>query len=137
MTARGMTIRLRPKPAVSMILRWLFVPYRRAKKVSEVILFSNGGCPGNLRLVCSCWSNDMTKIVVFGHQVAILLLVACSNLGHLLPRGPYVNPDEVTNLSLHFNPNLCEYSIKDVIEHMGRCLCVCAHVCYRHLLRRI
>ena len=52
--------------------RWLFVPYRRAKKVSEVILFSNGGCPGNLRLVCSCWSNDMTKIVVFGHQVTIL-----------------------------------------------------------------
>ena len=56
---------------MNVFCRWLFVPYRRAKKVSEVILFANGGCPGNLRLVCSCWSNDMTKVVVFGHQVKL------------------------------------------------------------------
>jgi len=50
-------------------IRWLFVPYRRAKKVSEVILFANGGCPGNLRLVCASWPDDMRKIIIFGHQI--------------------------------------------------------------------
>jgi hypothetical protein len=49
---------------------WLFVPYRRSKKVAEILLFSNDGVAGgNLRMTFCQWPNDDTKIVIYGSAV--------------------------------------------------------------------
>ncbi len=45
---------------------WLFVPYRRAKKVAEVMLFKNSGTDGNLHLSFCQWTKDISKVLVFG-----------------------------------------------------------------------
>ena len=47
---------------------WLFVPYRRAKKVAEISLF-NQGAGGNLHLSFCQWPQDMGKVLIFGYQV--------------------------------------------------------------------
>ena len=48
---------------------WLFVPYRRAKKVAEVTLFSNSSAAGNLHISFCQWPKDNRKVLVFGYQV--------------------------------------------------------------------
>ncbi|XP_071743202.1 uncharacterized protein [Lepeophtheirus salmonis] len=45
---------------------WLFIPYSRAKKVAEVLLFSNEGAPGNLHLNFCQWPNDLDKALICG-----------------------------------------------------------------------
>ncbi len=45
---------------------WLFVPYRRAKKVAEALLFSNSGVYGGLHISFCQWPGDWTKLVVYG-----------------------------------------------------------------------
>ena len=45
---------------------WLFVPYRRAKKVAEVTLFSNTSAAGNLHISFCQWPKDNHKVLVFG-----------------------------------------------------------------------
>ena len=47
---------------------WLFVPYRRAKKVAEISLF-NQVAGGNLHLSFCQWPQDMTKVLIFGYQM--------------------------------------------------------------------
>ena len=47
---------------------WLFVPYRRAKKVAEISLF-NQGAGGNLHLSFCQWPQDTGKVLIFGYQV--------------------------------------------------------------------
>lgn len=47
---------------------WLFVPYKRAKKVAEVMLFTNAGADGNLHLSVCQWPKDEQKVLVFGYQ---------------------------------------------------------------------
>ncbi len=52
---------------------WQFVPYRRAKKVAEVMLFCDDGVSGsgsNLKMTFCQWPNDDSKIVVYGCSVA-------------------------------------------------------------------
>ncbi len=45
---------------------WLFLPYRRAKKVAEAMLFSDdGGVFGNLHLSFCQWPGDATRLVVY------------------------------------------------------------------------
>jgi hypothetical protein len=48
---------------------WLFVPYRRAKKVAEVTLFSNTSAAGNLHISFCQWPNDNRKVLVYGCQI--------------------------------------------------------------------
>lgn len=48
---------------------WSFIPYKRAKKVAEVMLFSNQGAPGNLHLAVCQWPNDVKKILVFAYSL--------------------------------------------------------------------
>ena len=48
---------------------WLFVPYRRAKKVAEVTLFSNTSAAGNLHISFCQWPKDNKKVLVFGCQI--------------------------------------------------------------------
>ncbi len=44
---------------------WLFVPYKRAKKVAEALLFSDGGVYGGLHISFCQWAGDWTKLVVY------------------------------------------------------------------------
>lgn len=46
---------------------WLFVPYRRAKKVAEAMLFSNQGAIGGLHISFCQWPGDWTKLMVYGY----------------------------------------------------------------------
>ena len=48
---------------------WLFVPYRKAKKVAEVTLFSNSSAAGNLHISFCQWPKDNKKVLVFGYQI--------------------------------------------------------------------
>eukprot|EP00095_Tigriopus_kingsejongensis_P003546 maker-scaffold106_size358372-snap-gene-2.37 protein:Tk03546 transcript:maker-scaffold106_size358372-snap-gene-2.37-mRNA-1 annotation:"PREDICTED: uncharacterized protein LOC100570502 isoform X2" len=48
---------------------WSFIPYKRAKKMAEVMLFSNQGAPGNLHLSVCQWPSDAKKIVVFAYSL--------------------------------------------------------------------
>ena len=48
---------------------WLFIPYRRAKKVAEVTLFSNSSAAGNLHISFCQWPKDNKKVLVFGCQI--------------------------------------------------------------------
>ncbi len=44
---------------------WLFVPYRRARKVAEALLFSDGGVYGGLHISFCQWAGDWSKLVVY------------------------------------------------------------------------
>ncbi len=44
---------------------WLFVPYRRAKKVAEALLFSDSGVYGGLHISFCQWPGDWSKLVVY------------------------------------------------------------------------
>ena len=48
---------------------WLFIPYRRAKKVAEVTLFSDSSAAGNLHISFCQWPKDNKKVLVFGCQI--------------------------------------------------------------------
>ena len=46
---------------------WLFTPYKKAKKVAEVMLFTNAGTDMNLHLSFCQWPKDNSKVLVFGY----------------------------------------------------------------------
>ena len=48
---------------------WLFIPYKKAKKVAEVTLFSNTSAAGNLHISFCQWPRDNKKVLVFGCQI--------------------------------------------------------------------
>jgi len=48
---------------------WLFQPYSKARKVSEVTLFTNQGVFGNLSISVCQWPHDRSRLVVYGQQV--------------------------------------------------------------------
>ena len=46
---------------------WLFTPYKKAKKVSEVMLFTNTGTDANIHLSFCQWPKDNKKVLVYGY----------------------------------------------------------------------
>jgi len=46
---------------------WLFTPYKKVKKVAEVMLFTNAGTDMNLHLSFCQWPKDNSKVLVFGY----------------------------------------------------------------------